>query len=210
MIRISRSQPGLPAWHARFLAMLPAIKTHARIAFRHLTPEARENAVQEVIANALVAFVRLVQRQKIDLAYPTVLARYAVAQFHDGRRVGNRLNVKDVLSAYAQRQKGITVERLDQFDKEENQWAEAIVEDHRTPVPEQVAFRCDFPAWLATLSRRDRRIAEALSLGHNTGDVARRFQVSPGRISQLRRELHQSWQEFLGETNAMRPVPQMA
>ena len=179
--------------------MLPAIVTHARIAFRHLKGEARQDAVQETIANALVAFVRLVRRGKVDLAYPTVLARYAVAQIQDGRRVGNRLNVNDVLSPYAQKHKGIAVDRLDLYDKTESQWIEAVVEDYRTPVPEQVAFRCDFPAWLARLSRRNRRIAQALSTGHNTGDVAKRFKLSPGRISQLRRELHRSWQEFHGE-----------
>jgi len=200
MIRFaSGPRRSAPAWHARFLAMLPAIEAHARVAFRHLHPEAREDAVQEAVANALVAFVRLVQLHKVDVAYPTVLARYAVAQIHDGRRVGNRLNIRDVLSPYAQREKGIQVERLDRFDKDDDQWIEAVVEDHRTPVPEQAAFRCDFPAWLESLTRRNRRIVEALSLGHTTGEVAKRFQVSPGRISQLRREMHQSWHEFHGE-----------
>ena len=32
--------------------------------------------------------------------------------------------------------------------------AEAIVEDRRTPVPDQVAFRIDFPAWLDTHPKR--------------------------------------------------------
>ena len=211
MIRIaSRLRRAAPAWHARFLAMLPAIEAHARIAFRGLAPEAREDAVQEAIANAMVAFVRLVQLQKVDVAYPTVLARYAVAQIQDGRRVCNRLNIGDGLSPYAQKQKGIYVERLDRFDRDDDQWIEAVVEDSRTPVPDQVAFRCDFPAWLDRLPRRNRRIAEALSLGHTTGDVAKRFRVSPGRISQLRREMHKSWYEFHGESVAATPTPDRA
>lgn len=198
----SRPRRMTSPWHERFHAMLPAIQAQAKFAFRHLNPEAREDAIQETIANALVAFVRLVQREKTDIAYPTPLVRFAVAQIHDGRRVGNRLNVRDVLSPYAQQEKGIRVERLDRFDEEDNEWVEAVVEDHRTPVPDQVAFRCDFPVWLERLSRRNRRIAEALSVGHTTSDVARRFRVSPGRISQLRRDLQQSWQEFQGETLA--------
>lgn len=203
MIRLaSPLRPPAPAWHQRFLTMLPAIETHARLVFRHLDPEAREDAVEETIANALVAFVRLVQLQKTDVAYPSALARYAVAQIHDGRRVGNRLNVRDVLSPYAQKQKDIQVERLDRFDKEDDCWVEAVVEDHRTPVPEQAAFRCDFPAWLASLPRRNRRIAVSLSLGHSTSEVAKRFRVSPGRVSQLRREMHQSWDEFHGDSTA--------
>lgn len=198
---VFRARPAAPAWQERFLAMLPAIQTHARLAFRHLKPEARDDATQEVVANALVALTRLVQLGKTDVAYPTVLARYAVAQFQDGRRVGNRRNVRDVLSPYAQKRKRIDVERLDRFDKEAGQWVEAVVEDHRTPILEQVAFRCDFPAWLDTLPRRNRRIAEALAVGHATGAVARRFKVSPGRVSQLRDELRQSWLAFHGEAS---------
>ena len=45
-------------WRPAFLRMLPAIQTHARITFRDLNATERE-AVQEVIANALIAFVRL-------------------------------------------------------------------------------------------------------------------------------------------------------
>ena len=207
MIR-SVSQPRRMAspWHERFLAMLPAIQDQARFAFRRLDPEAREDAIQETIANALVAFVRLVQRKKADIAYPTPLVRFAVAQIHDGRRVGNRLNVRDVLSPYAQQEKDIRVERLDRFDEKDNEWVEAVVEDHRTPVPDQVVFRCDFPIWLESLPRRNRRIALALAIGHTTGQVAKRFRVSPGRISQLRREMQRSWQEFQGEMLAAGPT----
>ena len=196
--RTFRLNAAAPPWHAAFLAMLPAIVIQARYAFRHLDAEAYDDAIQEVIANALVAFVRLVELNKTDLAYPSALARYAVAQIHDGRRVGNRLNVRDVLSPYAQKRKDIRVERLDRFDEEDDEWTEAVVEDDRTPVPDQVAFRCDFPAWLDTLPCRNRRIAKALALSHTTGDVAKRFGVSAGRISQLRRDLQQSWQEFQG------------
>jgi hypothetical protein len=189
-----------PRWHKAFLAMLPAIVTHARIAFRHLRGEARQDAIQEAIANALVAFARLVQLKKTDLAYPTVLARYAVAQFRDGRRVGNRLNVREVLSPYAQKHKGFVVERLDHFDEEENQWCEAVVQDTKAAsVSDIVAFRCDFADWLASLSRRNRRIAESLALGNRTTDVAKRFKVCAGRVSQLRRELAESWRAFVGE-----------
>jgi len=195
-----RSQASVPAWHAGFLAMLPVIHAYARGAFAHLNPEARQDMIQEVVANALVAFVRLYQQGRVALAYPTVLARYGVAQVRDGRRVGAKLNIKDPLSRYCQKRKGVVVERLDVFDEEENAWAEAVVQDTRTAtVPDIVAFRCDFADWLASLCRRDRRIAESLAIGNRTSDVAKRFDVSPGRISQLRRGLAGSWREFVGE-----------
>jgi hypothetical protein len=180
--------------------MLPVIHNYARGAFAHFTPEARQDMIQEVIANALVAYVRLHQQGRVALAYPTVLARYGVAQVRDGRRVGAKMNIKDPLSRYCQKRKGVVVERLDIFDEEENAWAEAVVVDTRSaPVPDIVAFRCDFPAWLKTLHRRDRRIAETLALGHSTSQVAKRFEVSAGRVSQLRRELATSWHEFVGD-----------
>jgi len=197
----SRGNPAAtpPDWHAAFLAMLPVIERVARRAFRRLRAEAREEFVQEAIANALVAFVRLVELGKQDLAYPTVLAHYAVRQVFEGRRVGARLNVRNVLSPYARRKKNLRVERLDRYDAEEQEWLEAVVEDDRTPVADQAAFRVDYPAWLASLSARHRRIAAALALGHTTGAVARRFRVSPARVSQLRGEFHRSWRRFHGE-----------
>jgi hypothetical protein len=195
-------QEPVPDWHHQFLEMLPVIRKYADNAFQHLDPEGREDAIQEVVDNALVAFERLVQLDKADLAYPTVLARYGVAQLRDGRRVGNRRRVSEVLAEYAQRKKGFVVERLDRFHKESGQWLEAVVEDPRTPVPDQVAFRIDFPAWLNVQTKRNRRIAEALAVGTTTAEVAKRFKLSPGRVSQLRREFQQSWQEFHGDTDA--------
>jgi hypothetical protein len=201
MIRIA-SQPTttVPAWHAVFVKMIPAITRHAKIAFRYLSPEAREEAIQEVICNACTAVARLAELGKLDLAFPSVLARYGFAQFRDGRKVGCKLNVRDVLSRHCQQRKNLTVERLDRFDDEEGCWKEAVVQDTRSaPVPDIVAFRLDFPAWLGTLNRRNRRITLALATNERTSRVARKFHVSAGRISQLRTELKQGWEQFQGE-----------
>ena len=135
-----------PAWHPTFLEMLPAIQRHARISFRHLDAEAREDLVQEVIANSLVAFLRLFSLGKAELAYPSVLARYGVAQAREGRRVGGHLNVNDVMSRYAQRRRGFTVEWLDDM----------VPEDRRATPAEVPTARIAIRAWLATLSRRHR------------------------------------------------------
>ena len=79
----------------------------------------------------------------------------------------------------------------------------AVVEDTRTAtVPDIVSFRVDFADWLSSLKRRDRRIAEFLALGNRTSETARKFSVSEGRVSQLRRELAASWKDFAGEKSA--------
>ena len=158
--------PPRPRWHRRVPAKCsrpssptPVLPSGTAIA------ERREDLVQEVIANALVAFVRLVQLKKIDLAYPTVLARYAVAQISEGRRVGNRLNVNDVMSPYCQRLKGVVVERLDHFDDADEEWTQMVVED-KTAGPAEIArTRLDFAAWLKRLPPRDRRVARFLAHG---------------------------------------------
>ncbi len=186
-------------WHRQFLTMLPAIIQHAKVAFRHVRGQDRQDKIQETVANALVAFRRLVQLKKADLAYPSVLARYAVAQIKDGRLVGGHMNVKDVSSPYCQHVKGVVLERLDRYDPEEDAWTEVVVED-KTAGPADVArTRIDFSDWLASLKRRDRRVAEFLSAGESTKAAAKKFRISEGRISQLRRELAANWKRFIGD-----------
>ena len=55
MIRIaSKPKSTTPAWHAVLLAMLPSIRRKAQFAFRYLNHDAREEAIQEVIAYAVL------------------------------------------------------------------------------------------------------------------------------------------------------------
>jgi hypothetical protein len=178
--------------------MLPAIIQHAKVAFRHVRGQDRQDKIQETVANALVAFRRPVQLKKVDLAYPSVLARYAVAQIKDGRLVGGHMNVKDVSSPYCQRVKGVVLERLDKYDPDEECWQEVLVPDKTCTPAELAASRIDVQAWFKTLDRRNRRIAEFLAAGQTTKAAARRFKVSAGRISQLRRELAANWKRFVG------------
>jgi hypothetical protein len=96
-----------------FVSFIPAIPRHARIAFRNLRPQDRAEAVSEVVSNAFAAFRRLADRGKLDVAYPSPLARFAVAQVRSGRRVGNKLDSHDVFSILVQRQHGFSLETFD-------------------------------------------------------------------------------------------------
>jgi len=118
----NRSRRSAPAWHAQFLNLMPRIVLYARFAFRKLNSEVRQEAIQEVVAHSLVAFCRLVERGKADRAYPTALARYAVAHYRIGRRVAHAMNIEDVTSPYAQTLKSIRVKRLDRYNEEERVW----------------------------------------------------------------------------------------
>jgi hypothetical protein len=180
----------------RFLAMLPRIRRQASLAFRHLRAEAREEMVQEVTANAYQAWVRLVSRGREHVARPTPLTRFAIRQVLDGRRVGCRQNLQDIMSLCVRRNQDFKIERLDQRDRQTEGWNELLVEDRRAGPAETAAARIDFADWLRTLSRRNQQIARALAREESTGGVARRFDLSPGRVSQLRVWLREHWEQF--------------
>jgi hypothetical protein len=187
-----------PAQQRQFLDMLPLIRQVARQAFAPFDPEAREELTAEVIAVALLMFVGLVRQGRETSAYATPLARYGVARVRDGRRANATLNVNDVTSAYCQRRRAARVGSLDRHARDGNDWRDLVIEDRRAGPAEVVQVRLDFASWLQRLPHRKRRIAETLAVGESTGTAARRFHVSPARISQLRREFAESWSEFQG------------
>lgn len=191
-----------PQHQAKFLSLLPLIVRQARVAFRGKDSESREELTAEVVANAYVCFARLVELGRESLAFGTPLGTYAVRQVRAGRRVGGKLNVRDIASRHCQVTKGARVGRLDHFDEGTEEWKEVLVEDRRAGPSEIAASRIDFGEWLRFLPARHRRIAKVLATGESTGTVARKFKLSSGRISQLRRELKTSWETFQGEAEA--------
>ena len=181
-----------------FLALMPRIERHARIYFRHLQcPHQREEALAECLALAWWWYVRLVRRGKNPDAFITVLADFAARAVSSGRRLCGQEKAHEVFSPMAQRRHGFTVQRLHPYGYPPgSRWEEAVHDNTQTPVPDQVAFRLDFPAWLQTRTKRDQRIIDRLLLGERTGSVARAFRLSPGRIAQLRRVFAKDWQRF--------------
>ena len=197
--KVAHCKKSPPGWHAAFEAMLPTIVNYARVAFRHLDADASEEAIQEVVCNCCQAYARLVELKKTEVAHPTVLARFGISQTWEGRKVGGKLNVRDVLHPYCQKKKNLAVERLDQYDREEECWVEAIVEDRTAGPADVAATRIDFSTWLQILPRRLRKIATFLANGETTSAAAKRFCLSQGRISQIRKELFLAWHRFQGD-----------
>jgi hypothetical protein len=210
-IKTQESRTETPANHAAFVAMLPAIRRTAQITFRKIRPELRDELIEEVVANCYVAYARLIERGQADRALPSPLARFAIAQVRAGRRVGNRLRISDALSAYAQYRKQFFVERLDQFDEEEECWQQVLIEDKRATPADVAACRIDFAEWLRRLTARLRKIALALASGETTKAVAKMFDLSPARVSQFREILRKSWEAFQGGAEiGGRPQPAVA
>jgi hypothetical protein len=186
--------------HAGFLALLPQLRACAEFAARHRRGPDREDAVAEVLALCWAWYVRLVLRGKDPSRFPTALADFAGKQVRCGRGLCGLRGTKDVLSPLARARHGFTVRPLVQdCRREPSPFEEALHDNTQTPVPEQVSFRLDFPQWHSSRCERDRRLIDELMAGERALDVADRYGLTPGRVSQLRREFHQDWLRFCGE-----------
>jgi hypothetical protein len=200
---------GAGALHAAFLALLPRIERHARICFRHLgCPQGRDDAVAETVALSWAWYLRLVERGKDPAQFVSTFASYAARAVRRGRRVCGQEAGQEVLSPRAQARHGFAVLRLPEGPTSlaGNPLEEALLDNTVTPPPEAAAFRIDFPAWLATWPERDRRLIEGLGLGERTLARADQFGLTPGRISQKRREYHGDWERFCSELPAYQPA----
>ena len=187
--------------HAPFLAALPRIAAHARLAFRHVRcPDTRADLEAEAVALAWVWFDRLHRRGRRPDGLVSAIATFAARAARSGRRVCGQERAKDALSPTAQRRHRFAAGPLpDRPGSLAGPLADALRDNAVTPVPDQVQFRLDFPRWRAGLGRRDRRVADALAAGHRGKEVAGAFGLTAGRVSQVRRELHRSWRAFLGD-----------
>ena len=186
---------------ARFLQIRERIETHARIYFRHVKCWFKKaDYIAETIALAWKWFRRLAQKGKDATEFASTLASYAARAVNSGRRITGQVKSKDVLSEVAQQRHGFCVGKLPDFStRSDNPLAEALIDNTRSPVPDQVHFRIDFPHWLTTRTDRDRRLIGDLALGQRTLDVSRKYGLSPARISQLRHEFHDDWRRFVGD-----------
>jgi hypothetical protein len=198
---------------AGFLTLLPVVERHARVMFRGRPAADREEAIAEAVAAAFVSYVRLRARGRHPARdFPSAMAAYAVLHVQNGRHVGGPSSSVDVLSPATQRKHGFRVEslvstrtspaRLDldvRRQRELDAFDERLRDNTRTAVPEQAAFRIDFPAFLRGLSFRDRRLARFLALGHSATEAAARFRLSLGRVSQLRHRWRRDWLGSQGE-----------
>jgi hypothetical protein len=178
----------------QFFKLVPAIRRYALLAFRHLRPQDRDEALCEVLAHAFCAFRRLVELGKRDVVYASPLARFAVAHIRAGRRVGTKFKSRDVFAVANHCRRAVL-----------SHWVDMLADDSLTPVADQVAFRLDFADWLRALNERKRKLVKFLALGNSPSEAAERFEISNARVSQLRSELYASWQVFQGE-----PLPSTA
>jgi hypothetical protein len=198
---------------ARFVDIMPRIEYQARIYFRDVKCVVRKaDCIAEAVAIAWKWFCQLAKKGKDASKFVCALATLAARAVRNGRRLGAGERANDVMSSVAQRRHGFVVQSLPytrrshedlngdgQDQRLHDAMEERLVDNTMTPPPDQAVFRIDFSKWLKTLSARERRIIRAMSVDERTKDLGKRFSLSPGRISQMRREFRDDWRRFVGD-----------
>ena len=198
--------------HRQFEAALPAIDNTLRFQFRRLPRARRAEAIADARAACWHAWYGLLRRGKDPLAVgPTGIAFNATRYVKAGRKLGCCATGRSAIDVYdprALRRVGLKLVSLDrkvgdELGEKSDAWREWLAEDNSVSPADEAAFRLDFQAWLEALPHKKRRIAGLLAEGHETGVVAGMVGVSPGRVSQVRLELAESWREFQGQAVAV-------
>jgi hypothetical protein len=144
-----------------FLAMLPKIQMHARIYFRGVKcPDQKAERIAETIALAWKWYRSLVERGKDATQFPVAFAFMVTKAVRSGRRLCGQEKAKDVMSPVAQRRHGFNIEPLRSStarsieilygtvngQQDQDAFEERLRDNTVTSVPDQPAFRIDFPA----------------------------------------------------------------
>jgi hypothetical protein len=196
-----------PAAHRQFTTVLPRIEKAIRFQFRHMPYHLRDEAIADAQSAVWHAWYGLLARGRDPMMIrPTGFAFNAARYVKAGRRLGTGSRGGAVMDVYRRRASGTKLElvSLDCPAGEAGEdWRAWLTVDPRWTPANEVAFRIDFAEWLERLPAHKRCIAELLSEGHGTGEVARRVGVTPAAISQTRVWLENSWNRYQAGSNAV-------
>jgi len=197
--------------HEQYLEIMPRLQSYAQGYFGFIhCPHKRADKVQEALGLAWRWLLQLNEKGKDVSQFPASFVFMVVRAVRCGRRLVGMEKTKDAMSPRAQQMHSFKVERLPgatacpheqlygDVDGQEKHdaYEERLHQNMVTPVPEQVAFRLDWPRFLRTLTQRDRAMARFLSLGNTTKHTAQKFGLTPGRVTQLRQQWHREWEFF--------------
>ena len=168
---------------------LPEIDRLVASHFKHLDPDAREEAIQNSTVLAFRYWTRLVEKGKTGEDCFMAAIWWAISHTKLGRQGGGRAKSKaKCVMDYARRRKG-DVAIHGGLDLN-------LFVGRQSSVPDIVQFRIDTAAFLETLNERDREIARDLAAGMGTGEVAKERGVTPAAISQARTRLRKKYDAF--------------
>jgi hypothetical protein len=178
------------------------IEKHARIYHSHRVADAdaNEEMTAETTALAWKYWLRAVESGKDPNGFVSRIADFCARQVNMGRRLAGQESARSIHNPVTQRKRGIVITNDTPPERDDGG---SIIENLRdnttTPTADAAAFRIDFPNWLERIGKRKAGIAEDMAKGDGTADIAMKHKLSSGRISQLRLELKQDYDDFHAE-----------
>lgn len=187
----------------QFVHMMPEIQSRAGATFRHLDPEAREEAVAETLALSWKNHVHCVGQGKTVGA--SSLAHYAVLGVKSGRSLCGQ-SATDVQAPRTQLLRRVTVENFDvlPLGQADSGWwerSEALEDKRLCDRPfHRVRVRHDYGAFLALpeVSDQERQVFQLLADGNRTSEIAGQLEVSAPRVCQVKSALGRKLRGFFG------------
>ena len=191
----------------QFVEMLPDVERRARLTFRDLDVEAREEAVAEVVAHCWKNYLHCALDGRAVPA--SSLAHYAMLGVKSGRCFAGQSSL-DVLSPRTRLLGRVTVGSLDAAPANQGLGGDGIgwwdrsntLEDKRLwqRPPERVRVKHDYGAFLGSgqVNPQEKLTFNLLAEGHSTSEIAEHLQVSAPRVCQLKESLAAKLLDFFG------------
>jgi hypothetical protein len=192
--------PDIEAIKARFEQHYPRIHRIATLQHRGLHGDQHEDAVADTIAWAWWAYRKMALDGRDPERLIGSMVRFSAKRVRAGQLLAGKPRANDVMSRLSGRGDSYFVTTLPNSREDE---AAAEVHDalrDRGPDPaEEATFRVDYADWLATLSDKQRALAEDLASGLNMSEAAQRRGVSHAAMGDMRKTLARKWDEREGE-----------
>jgi len=187
-----------PLHNAFTTYIYPAVLAWARKSFRR-----DEDAVAEAVALAWKWSVRLHDKGRDPVAFRSNIAQYAVRAVKSGRKVAGMITAKDAMNPLAWQRAGFTVQRFPEHGsielRDDHPLTLALADHRNADVADHVAFKIDWPTFLAQQNERYQKLVELFTVGESNKSVAKQLGVSQGRCTQIRQALRDRWNELQGE-----------
>ena len=194
MTTIANPTTSVPSFEVLLAKMQPYFRKYAK-RFSQNKRLDRDDVMQDLTGIALQMYTSLVRRGKEVFYSPLVL--YAIKRYKSGRRFTG-LNSTDVHSEHTQMQGRCETYQFSEFEGKLDEMD--FMEDLTVNVADAAQFRVDYESWFSKQAPRDRQIITDLSYGYTTGEVAKKYKVSDGLISQYRKRYRNDWNDFIGGT----------
>jgi DNA-directed RNA polymerase specialized sigma24 family protein len=149
----------------------------------------RDDLAMDAIARAWESWRCIVTRGEDPISVGVhAIARNSVLNVASGRRFAGSGNPGSAGWEIMHRRSGYA-----RVDLPADAWM-----DPRVTPADVAASKIDFESWIGTLADRDRGVLLALAIGHQGKEVAARYGISRGRVSQIRSAAETSWRSFSG------------